>query len=135
MLHLIKKLLTTHLLLKIVCVLLAYGLWTSINKNRVVTRSFNVPLCFYNTKQGLSINAPEIITVTLQGQWEILRHIASEHLAAHINGDHLTQGDTPLAINATHLLLPESVKLVHYSPLPVIISIKHHGYNEQTTAL
>lgn len=135
MLHLIKKLLITHLPLKIISLILAFGLWASLNKSQMISRSFTVPVCFFNTTHRLSIHAPETISITLKGPRDIMRMLGAERLAVHINSGDLSSGETPIALTGSHLLLPESVKLVHYSPLPVIVSSNTQGQNEQISTL
>lgn len=121
MYHIIKKALTTNIALKIVSIMLGYALWNTVSQQQTVTVSHDVPLYFYNMPQSYHINAPETVTIALEGKKKYLKLLAPEQLAIHINGQELHIGEQPLIMNEKKLFLPEIIKLVNYSPTVITI--------------
>lgn len=120
----VKTMLRNNLPLKIMSLLIAYGLWITLNSNYSLQTDVTVPLCFYDVPENWNIQAPEEVTITLQGKRSLLQRLRKEQLSIHINSAELGLGKQPLKFSEKSLFLPKSIKLVHYTPLPVIITIE-----------
>lgn len=118
------ELLCTNVLLKTGSLIGACIFWYFFSGVQLSTLSVAVPLCFYNTHATQHIDAPQEITVVLQGQRTHLRSITQDALAIHIDADTLPTGAHPVALTSAQLFLPESIKLVHYFPTPIHITVK-----------
>jgi len=91
--------------------------------NQLQTITLNVPLCFYGNNELYSLQAPETISLSLFGYKSDLLLIPMHDLAVHIDGKNLQAGEHHLSVSADTLFLPERIKLLHYSPSPVIITM------------
>ena len=121
MYHALKRALTTNIALKIVSIVLGYALWNIVSQQQTIVISREALLYFYNIPQSYHVNAPETVTISLEGKKKYLKLLSSEQLAIHINGQELHIGEQPLIMNEKKLFLPEIIKLVNYSP--TVISI------------
>lgn len=101
--------------------MLGYALWNIVSQQQTIIISREAPLYFYNIPQSYHVNAPETVTISLEGKKKYLKLLSSEQLAIHINGQELHIGEQPLIMNEKKLFLPEIIKLVNYSP--TVISI------------
>lgn len=89
-----------------------------------------VPVCFYNIPSYAKLTAPDTIRVQIRGKRTDLRMLAHENLALHIDVSKLSQGRNFLAVTNETLLLPDSIKLVHYAPINP--SIEYHIHQPTT---
>ncbi|MFI5332493.1 MAG: hypothetical protein ACHQVS_00125 [Candidatus Babeliales bacterium] len=133
----IQKTVLNNLTLKIISLIIAYGLWSLLNQSRIIQIEQEVPLCFYNGTTTDSITAPETISVTLSGKATDIRRLDLNTLACHINIADLHAGDNRLVVTIDTLFLPESINLLHYYPSNGCIVVHHHtlqaNNKEQTT--
>jgi len=112
--------------LKVLSLILGYTFWHVFGNIFTITLTTSVPLCFYNTPDNMHINAPHTIAITLAGKRAQLQKVDLEHLAIHIDAHAMRTGNYPLAINNTTLFLPDSIKLVHYEPVPLMITTQNN---------
>ena len=123
----LKNSLTHNAIIKTVSFIIACGIWHALSQSYTIDTWLTVPLCFYSAhpdqQTGKQITAPEQIAIHLTGKRELLRTINLETLAVHINSDALHDGPNPINIQSAHLFLPETIKLLHYSPANIIITI------------
>ena len=77
-----------------------------------------------------TLSAPDTIRIQIRGKRTDLRMIAHENLAVHIDASTLADGRNSLAVTNETLLLPDSIKLVHYAPTNP--SIEYHKHHTQT---
>ena len=122
MLLTLKTIVTKNTPLKVCSFILGYSIWSVFSNLHTTTQEFTVPLCCYRLPEHLEFNAPETINIVLSGKKNQLANINTQELAVHIQADDLALGTNPIAVTDATLFLPESIKLVHYSPVPVIIT-------------
>ena len=121
----LKNSLTHTIVLKVISLLLGYGLWTIIANGHTATRSFTVPLCFYGEHAAL-VTAPSELTVTLQAKRTDLRNIQTSTLGIHIDTHQLHPGKNHIALDNKSLFLPNAIKLVNYRPANIIVELPEH---------
>lgn len=121
----VKNQLTSNLTLKIISLMLGYGLWLLLSQSRTAELWADVPVCFYNVPAQIQINAPETISVQLVGHRSDLYALDNENLAFHIDGELLHVGENLLPVSREALFLPHCIKLVNYAPIPTIITVQH----------
>lgn len=114
---------TNRLVQKISAVFIAFFCWSQLTVLHQHTMSFNVPLCFFNQEQ-LALEAPETVAVTLRGKKADLARLDHSALALHIDAAQLKMGNNGIMVTNKDLFLPESVAVVHYYPLPLVITKK-----------
>lgn len=102
--------------LKLISLLLGYTFWYIFSHSHIATAWITIPLCFYNVPTHNSIRAPETVSVKIAGKRADLRSLDTHELAIHVNADKLREGKNVLTITPETIFLPESIKLVHYSP-------------------
>ena len=102
--------------LKLISLLLGYTFWYIFGNSHTTTAWITIPLCFYNVPTHNSIRAPETLSVKIAGKRTDLRSLDTNELAIHVNAAHLREGKNALTITPETIFLPESIKLVHYSP-------------------
>lgn len=114
---------TNSTLIKIIALIVGYSLWHVLGNSHTTTIQCSVPLCFYNIPTGKTINAPEQISIQIIGKRSDIRSLDTEQLALHIDAELLHDGKNLLAITQNALFLPESMKLIHYSPSNPIVEL------------
>lgn len=125
----LKKLLLDNLPLKLISLMLGYAFWCMLSQSHTAQLRLTVPLTFYNIPETLSLNAPEEVPVTLVGKRVDLWHIDRKTVAIHVDLAGKQAGNHPLQLTAAHLFLPDTIKLVDYTPcnLSVRLSSKDAG--------
>jgi len=111
-----KKHLWSNAPLKVISLILGYTFWYIFGNSHISTAWINVPLCFYNVANTQTVHAPEKISVKIAGKRSDLRALDAEQLAIHINAQNLQNGRNLITITDEALFLPNSIKLVHYTP-------------------
>lgn len=124
----LRNLLLSKNSLKVNALILGYWLWYIMSFNQLQTITTHVPLCFYGNS-NVAVEAPDTISVTLFGYKSDLLLIDYRELAVHINNALLSVGKYPITITHSSLFLPERIKLLHYAPSPVIISVVNKDQN------
>ena len=125
----LKKLLPDNLPLKLISLMLGYAFWCMLSQSHTAQLHVSVPLTFYNVPETLAIHAPEEIPVTIVGKRVDLWHIDRKTLAIHVDLAGKQAGIHPLQLTAAHLFLPDTIKLVDYTPcnLSVQLNSKEAG--------
>lgn len=118
----LRNLLLNKHSLKIHAFILGYWLWFIMSHHQLQTLCLRVPLCFYGN-ETIHIKAPETVSVTLFGYKSDLLLLSCNELAVHVNSNNLAEGEYPIAVCHDTLFLPERIKLLHYSPSPIIITV------------
>lgn len=108
--------------LKLIALISAYLIWRVISNYHLTTLTLQAPLSFYNIST-YAIDAPESITVTLQGHKKSFIHLA-QNLALHINVAQLHEGENQITVSSENLFLPDGLKLVRWSPYYFTITLK-----------
>jgi hypothetical protein len=125
-LHIRSNLATNKLVQKISAFIIGFFCWSHLNILQHHTITCTIPLCFYNQEyldeHKLSLEAPETITITLRGKKGDLARIDYSALATHINAAQLHKGKNGIFLTSKDLFLPDTISVIHYSPLPLIIT-------------
>ncbi len=121
--ELLKKHLFNNASIKALSFIFGFLVWVLLSQSYQTTLWLKVPLCFYN-QQGKTIQAPEMISVQLQGTRADLLLLDLKQLAVHVDAHQLTQPIQSVAINSHNLFLPDSIKLVHYTPSNITITLQ-----------
>lgn len=119
----LKNSLMSNATLKIVSLIFGSSFWMILNNNHARTIELQVPICFYNTQENKEIEAPHEISIALQGKRKDLETLDLQTLAVHINAQTLHGGMHPLFVDSTTLFLPNSVKLLHYTPSNSVVKV------------
>jgi len=119
---LIKNLLLKNIPIKITSLFLGYIFWCMLSASHMGSYWLTVPLCFYNIPHDSHIDAPEAIAVNIQGRRTDLWNLDTTTLAAHIDANTLSTGKQSYHPNTNNLLLPETIRLVHYKPSNIVVN-------------
>ncbi len=111
-----KKTLWRNTSLKLTAFIFGYTVWYIFGQSHMSSAWITVPLCFYNIPAQTTIKGPETIAVKIVGKRSALRNLALDMLAIHINAEQLVPGPNNISLTSESIFLPESIKLVHYSP-------------------
>lgn len=131
----IKSLITNNAPLKIVSFFVGYSFWFIFGHAQTITTNITVPLCFYGAEDNLNIQAPETVHLELTGKRSIMQTVDLKNLAIHIDARELVAGTQPIEISQKSLFLPESIKLVHYTPAQIVVTVEHNKKNPEQTLL
>ncbi len=119
----IKEILSSNIILKISSLIIGFLLWHLLSQSQYYTMQLDIPLSFYSVDKQYSIEAPETINITLSGKRSHLSVIDMNNLAIHIDGQQLHLEQNMIAIDTQHLFLPKTIKLLHYSPSTIVITV------------
>lgn len=122
----LKKHLMSNLVLKTTSCILGYSLWSILAAGHMATRMVEVPLAFYGNAALRVSQAPEKVTIALQSKRNILHALDTHSLAAHINADQFIAGPNKVTFDNKSLFLPDSIKLVHYSPINIVVHVQEN---------
>jgi hypothetical protein len=109
--------------LAIISLFLGYSFWYIATYNQTVILQFSVPLCFAANTRNYTIQAPETIDITINGQRKNIYALDKKSLAVHINISKLLPGKHGIIITDQHLFLPKNISLVEYKPNNLTITI------------
>lgn len=110
-------------LVKILSIFFGITLWYLFRQASYDTISVEIPVCFYNLSPSMNIKAPSTINITLAGTRKELQNLDLPQLALHLDATRFSKPRTYVAIESQHLFLPTAIKLVRYSPAPVLIEL------------
>jgi len=119
----IKNALLNNLTIKIVAFIFGYSFWFICSQSHSIQATFNIPICFYNQQEAQTIQAPELIRVTVQGRRSQLYAMNTPDLALHVDTQQLLVGPNQITPSDKNLFLPDTVKLIHYKPSNLIITL------------
>ena len=123
---------SNKLLLKSSALLVSFFLWSQLTRLHSHSITVTVPVCFYGEQDASSAyQAPETITITLNGKKKDIALLDSALLAVHIDTATLHPGTNGIILTSKNLFLPETIAVVHYNPLPLVI-IKNEKKPEVT---
>jgi len=107
-----------------------YTFWFIFGHSQTITTQVTVPLCFYGASDSTQIQAPDTVQIELNGKRSIMQSLDLSNLAVHVDARELVAGTQPIELSQKSLFLPESIKLVHYTPAQILVTVKQ---NEQST--
>lgn len=129
-----KTALTSNITLKLFSIILGYSTWYLLGYTHTITIEKTVPLSFYGIQEQSSLQAPETVTLQLAGKRAHLRDLESSELAIHIDGQALKAGKNSITISNEELFLPNSIKLVHYTPTTITVYLNNADTRTQDYA-
>ena len=129
---LLKNLLLSNTPLKIICIFLGYSFWYIASFNQLINYTMRIPLCFTTSSDKHIINAPEFIDIILEGKRSSLYALDKKSLNAHVDIEKFSTGTHNIILNDRNLFLPKKIKLVHYKPLNLTITITDNNEKEKT---
>jgi len=109
-----------RIFLKVSSVFLGAAFWYVWSGIYPIHKDIDVPLCFYNAPEGMKITACDGIRVQLRATRPVWQSLDNEQLAVHVDARRFNEGPNRVDVSEDALLLPEMVKLVHYSPGNVV---------------
>jgi hypothetical protein len=113
----------TNFTINILAIIMGILWWSFLSELHRAQRTVTIPLCFY--KGGnYTITAPEQVTITLSGKKSQLRTLDSTTLAAHIDATSLPEQSSVLMLTEKHLLLPQTINLLSYSPSNLVVTLR-----------
>ena len=119
-----KQSITSNHLLKVSALIFGYAFWLILAQNQNIMLTQTIPLSFYMPQNKSNITAPTEITIGITGKRIDLQRLDFNNLGAHIDTSDITQpGVYEIQILPEHIFLPNSVKLVHYSPVMVNLEL------------
>lgn len=120
-----RSLLANKPTLKVCSLIFGYTLWALISNHHVTTRTITVPVCFNAVPANLTlVNAPDTIAVSVRAPRKDLLNLAQEPCSLQIDGRALAVGANSITLQREKLVLPERIKVVHYSPRTLTITTK-----------
>ncbi len=122
----LNKELTSRSLLNVLACAAGYSLWYLFSQSTVITVSLPFHVYVYNTQEQESLQAPPLVTITMQGRRSDIHYYITHHCDIHLDRESLNVGKNLVVLTENNLFLPPTLKLLHYSPLlvPIIISLK-----------
>lgn len=127
----LKKRLRNNIPIKIIALLLGCVVWYILSATHRTSVWLKVPLCFYNQAENVAIEAPEVLDIHIAGFRTSLYSIDPEKLAFHINAQTLQSGDNFLTLDADQLFLPNTIKLLSYYPMNIMIHVDTQKIDDQ----
>ncbi len=120
----LKKLVTTSSVVKITSCIIGFCFWFILSDFRAIEITYTVPISFYNDEH-YSIEAPETITVQLKGHKTDFYAADLTSLTAIVDLKQLHEGTNHIILTEENLFLPPEIKLVHYTPLNIVVMVKN----------
>lgn len=118
-----KKIIWSNIPLKLISLSLGYTFWYIFGHSHTITTWITVPLSFYNVPQHGSLQAPEYISVKISGKRSDITALDINNVSIHINAQKLREGNNLIPITSESLFLPQTIKLVHYSPSNPVVAL------------
>ena len=109
-------------LLKIFSLFLGYALWQIFSYSYKIETKLSLPLFFYNKADQALVQAPETIKVSLYGTRTELFKVASKG-SIHCDATTLSEGTQKIKVAEQNIFLPETIRLVHYTPQEIKITV------------
>ncbi len=120
-----KHIISSNAPLKALALIAGYFFWHLFGSTHLVTMRVTVPLSFYDVPHNWHIAAPESVEVQLRGSRPQLYALQQNPISAHISAQQLIPGKSRLLLDNQTLFLPDSIKLVHYTPSHIIVTHKN----------
>ena len=120
------NLLLSRPFIKINSCLIGYGLWIMLSQHQIITRTIQIPVCFYKTAGSQKIIAPETIQATIQSHKKNLQNFDVYNSALHIDASFLKIGNNQILLKKENLFLPDEIKLVNLLPSSLQIQLQNN---------
>ncbi len=119
----LHKSLRSNVTLKTLSLIFGFVVWCMLSEYQTITLEQTIPVCFYNA-DNLTITANEEIQVTLSGKRSTIYWFDKEQLALHIDAHTLHMGHNIISITPKAIFLPETIKLIDYSPSALAVTVE-----------
>jgi len=123
MLPIIKKAVSSNITLKAMAVLMGYVLWSTMSQSQPKELWITIPVSVHSLPDNVTMHSPDTIAVHIAGRKSDLCTLDRQTLALHVDGHHLHAGNNLIPITNTTLFLPDTIKLLHYKPHHVVVTI------------
>jgi hypothetical protein len=124
----LKKIgMSSNHVLKIFSVILGYSFWVIMAQNQKINTILNIPVCFYDLKENISIKAPHTNCISIVGNRSDLKNMHKPEFASiHINASGFDKaGDYMIALKDSDIIMQDSkVKLLNYYSENILVNIK-----------
>ena len=132
----LHKSLRKNITLKILSLIFGFIIWCMLSEYQTITLEQTIPVCFYGASNDLIVSANEDIVVTLSGKRTNIYWFDKKALALHVDVHTLHMGHNIVSITPASLFLPETIKLIDYSPSAIAVTVeKKSETNQQETDL
>lgn len=119
----LQKTLRSRIFLKATSLVLGFLIWASLGDLFMHRRWVTVPICFYSAGSKI-LNAPQSISLELEGKPSYLKKLNSETLAVHIDAQSLQPGTNQILITQNLLHMPSSIQLLTAIPQKIMVTVK-----------
>jgi YbbR domain-containing protein len=126
-----RRLVTRNFALKLLSLLIAFGLWAFVNfGERDTEESLKVPLELRNIPAHLMITSPRVdfIDARVIGPRTLLRRIDRNRLSIALDLNGIRPGPAVFRVGVESLNLPRGVKVVRINPAQVTLELERVGH-------
>lgn len=120
--HLFKKALQTNNSLKIFATITGLLFWTMLSQSQKITVTLPVTLKIHHSSPSVIVHGPRQVYATLQGKRTELKRALTSGIFAHLDDMALQKGTHAIELTEKHLVLPQSIKVVSYSPHTLLMT-------------
>lgn len=111
-LQLIRQGLSNPLSIKMCSALCGYGIWLFFSQMQSITLNHTFPIYFYAQASNAKIEAPEAVTLKIQGPRIAIQKFLQRNTAVHIDLTEKHEGKHMITIHRENLLLPDTINLL-----------------------
>lgn len=119
----IKQAFTSNLVLKTFSLLTGYAFWYLLSQSHMIEQSITMPIAWFDIPEGMYIQAPQSITLTIAVKRNVLKKTAAHFDAIHLSARDLAIGTHHIAITQDNFFVPDEVKLLHCSPSLISVNV------------
>ena len=117
----LKSALLSNKTLKVVSIIIGYGIWSLLTGIFTQSVWVDVPVHFYNVAANASITAqPAMMKINLIGKRAALKYC--KDIAFHLDAAQFNSGQYCIVPTQEQLFLPKDIKMVHSIPSSFMIS-------------
>jgi len=127
----LHKSLRSNITLKVLSFIFGFIIWCILSDYQTISIEQTIPVCFYGTPADQDVSANENIVVKISGKRKDLYWFDTASLALHIDTHNLHMGHNIVSITSSALFLPETIKLVDYSPSAFAVIVEKKSENNQ----
>jgi len=120
----VKKIISQNLPIKLISIILGYSFWYMLSQSHPTKIWLDVPICFYNMQENITVESPEKIKIQLSGKRIDLYTVDKDNLACHLDIKDFSIGEKVVKITERQLFLPDNLQLTQCLPASVKIAIK-----------
>jgi len=113
----------SNLTLKLLSLFFGFTFWYLFMHQHTESEQIKVPLSFHDIPDGIIIDAPETVDITVYGKWADFHYLDYENLAIHIDASKLKKGPNRVSLSKEYLFLPEQLTLLKSSPSTILIVV------------